>query len=274
MEGDMKVIRMGRRCLLAFLILGAITATTASARYEVRAMPELGRCVKVAVGTGGFKGSACITHESGTKGQYEFMPASAAENITFEGAGTEVVLASSGHPSVKCIDANVTGTLTGPKTATAKIEMQGCENTIGQLCHSVNAENQIVSLPLEANLGFIKHEEVEGKLSVKVGLDFKAQSPFTQMIQYECKESEETATVEGSVIATDKPINKMASENKLVFHVTLKGQDPEKFQEGLKDTLSTTFAKGLASTTVASTYSVKNYVGKYSIPLEIKARES
>jgi hypothetical protein len=273
MEGDMKVIRMGRRCLLAFLILGAVTATTAYARYEVRALPELGRCVKVASG-GGYKGSSCITHESGTKGKWEWTPASASENVTFEGAGTEVVLASAGHPSVKCIVANITGTVTGPKTATAKIEMQGCENTIGQLCHSVSAENQIVSLPLEANLGFIKHEEVEGKLRVNVGLDFKAQAPLTQMIQYECKESEETETVEGSVIAYDKPINKTVSENKLTFHVTLKGQDPEKFQEGLKDTLTTTFAKGLESTTVASTYSVKNYVGKYSVPMEIKARES
>jgi hypothetical protein len=274
----MKGIRLGRRCLLAFMILGAIAAATASAaEYEVRALPEVGHCVQVAVGTGEYKGGNCITHETGTKGKWNWVPASATENLTFEGAGTEVILATAGHSTIECVVTNVTGTFSGPKTATAKMEFQGCKNTLEEQCHSASAENQIVSPPLEAEVGFIRNELIEGKYRIKVGIDFKAQTPLTQMLVYQCGEAGlETATVEGSVIATDRPIDKRTKENNLVFSVKrLKQiQEPEKFQEGLKDTLITKFTSGIESTTAPSTLSMNNYVGKYSDTLEIKAKEN
>jgi hypothetical protein len=274
----MKGIRLGRRCLLAFMILGAIAAATASAaEYEVRALPEVGHCVPVAVGTGEYTGGNCITRETGTKGKWNWMPASATENITFEGAGTAVKLATAGHATIECVVTNVTGTFTGPKTATAKMEFQGCKNTLEEQCHSAGAENQIVSPPLEAELGFIRNEEVEGKLRIKVGIDFKAQTPFTQMMVYQCGEGGlETASVEGSVIATDKPINTRTTKNNLFFSVKrLKQlQEPEKFQEGLKDTLTTTFTSGITTTSAPSTLAMSEYVGKYSQALEIKAKEN
>jgi hypothetical protein len=276
----MKGIRLGRRCLLAFMILGAIAATTASAsEYEVRALPELGHCVKVATGTGEYKGSICVTHEvvGGSRGKYNWVPASGTEHLTFEGAGIEVKLATAGHSTIECVVTNITGTITGPKTATAKMEFQGCKNTLEEQCHSAGAENQIVSPPLEAELGFVQHEVVSGVLRVKVGMDFKAQPPLTQMLVYQCGEGGlETATVEGSVIAMAKPFDKKTTEANLVFHVkSLAGtQVPEKFQEGVKDTLLTTFTKGIESTTAPSTLSMNTYVGKYSEALEIKAKEN
>jgi hypothetical protein len=238
----------------------------------------MGRCVKVALGTGEYKGSLCITREiaGGERGKYNWVQANAAENITFEGGGTSVKLASAGHSTITCVVANVKGTLTGAKTASAEIELQGCKNTLEEQCHSAGAENQIKSLPLEAELGFIKNELREGKRYVKVGLDFKAQTPFTQMFVYQCgTEGSTTATVEGSVIAADKPIDKMTTTNNLFFHVLFpKGtQDPEKFEGGLKDTLSTTFTTGIESTTAPTTFDVKEYLGKFSIPVEIKAIE-
>ena len=173
--------------------------------------------------------------------------------------------------------ANVKGTLTGAKTATAEIELQGCKNTLEEQCHTAGAENQMKSLPLEAELGFIKNELREGKRFVKVGLDFKAQTPLTQMFVYQCgtETGATTATIEGSVIAADKPIDKMSTVNNLFFHVLFpKGtQDPEKFEGGLKDTLTTTFTTGIESTSASSTFDVKEYLGKFSIPLEIKAIE-
>lgn len=278
MEADMKVFRLGHRCLLAMLVLGAIAATSASAaEYEVRALPEVGRCVKVPLGTGEYKGGQCMTREvpKGERGKYNWVQANASENLTFEGAGIEVKLATTGHSTIECVVANVSGTFTGPKTATAKIEMQGCKNKAEEQCHSAGAENQIVSLPLEAELGFIRNETIEGKRFVKVGLDFKPQPPLTALMVYQCGEGSTTATVEGSVIVADKPIDKMSTENKLFFHVLFpKGtQDPEKFQGGLKDTLSTTFVTGVESTSAPSTLGTKEYVGKYSVPLEIKAIE-
>jgi hypothetical protein len=276
--GNMKSIRLGRRCLLGFMIFGAIAATTASAaEYEVRALPELGRCVKVALGTGEYKGALCITREAakGERGRYNWVQANATENLTFEGAGIEVKLATSGRSTIECVVANLSGNITGPKTATVQIEFQGCKNTLEEQCHSPGSENQIKSFPLEAELGFIRNEVVEGHRKVKVGLDFKPQPPLTQLIAYQCgSEGTETAVVEGSVIVSDKPIDKMATENKLNFHVTLKGtQDPEKFENGLKDTLTTTFTKGIETTSAPSTLAMNSYTGKYSVPLEIKAIE-
>jgi len=280
MEADMKVFRLGGSCLLTLLILGvALCGSASAAEYEVRALPEVGRCVKVALGTGEYKGSQCITREvaKGERGKYNWVQASVAENVTFEDAGIDVKLASAGHSTITCVVANVKGTLTGPKTATAEIELQGCANQVGETCHSASAENQIKSLPLEAELGFIKNEVREGKRFVKVGMDFRAQTPLTQMFVYECgtESGSTTATVEGSVIVADKPIDKMSAENKLFFHVLFpKGtQDPEKFEGGVKDTLTTTYKTGLESTTVSSTLGYKEPSGKYSIPMEIKAIE-
>jgi len=276
----MKVFRLGGSCLLTLLILGVAmcASASASAPYEVRALPEVGRCVKVAVGTGEYKGGQCITREvpNGERAKYTWVQANAAENLTFEDAGIEVKLATAGHSTITCVVTNVKGTFTGPKTATAEIELQGCKNTLEEQCGSAGAENQIKSLPLEAELGFIKNELREGKRYVKVGLDFRAQTPLTQMFVYKCgTDSTTTATIEGSVIVADKPIDKMSAENRLFFHVLFpKGtQDPEKFEGGVKDTLSTTFTTGIESSTASSTLGYKEPSGKYSIPLEIKAIE-
>jgi hypothetical protein len=281
MEADMKVFRLGHCCLLTLAVLGSLllaSASASAAEYEVRALPEVGRCVKVALGTGEYKGSQCITREvpKGERGKYNWVQANVSEDLTFADAGIEVKLATAGHPTINCVVANVTGTFTGPKTATAEIELQGCKNTLEESCHSIGAENQIKSLPLEAELGFIKNELREGKRYVKVGLDFKSASPVTPMFSYQCgSESSTTANIEGSVIVADKPIDKMALENKLFFHVLFpKGtQDPEKFEGGVKDTLTTTFITGIESSSAPSTLGYKEPSGKYSVPLEIKAIE-
>lgn len=275
----MTVIRLGHRYLLALLAVGAAmcVTSTAAAAAEPLLLPQVGRCVKVALGTGTYKGSYCITREveGGERGKYNWVPASATENLTFAGTALEVRLASAGHATVGCAVGNVTGTFTGAKTATAQIELQGCQNALGEQCHNNHTEAQITSLPLEAELGFIRNEVVNGHLMVKVGMDFKPQSPLTQMIVYQCGSGlTESATVEGSVIASDKPIDKLTLEDNLNFHVTLSGlQDPEMFENGLKDTLATTFSSGLESTTAPSTLGMKSYVGKFSQPLEIKAKE-
>jgi hypothetical protein len=280
MEADMKVIRVGRLCLLAFMVLGAIAAGTASAApYEPRALPEVGRCVKVAAGEGEFMGSKCLTVEKGTVGKWNWAPASVTENITFEGGGTPVKLATSGHETLECVVGNAKGTFTGPKTANAELELQGCLNQKAEPCGSIGNENQIKSNPLEAVLGFIQNIVVEGHRHVKVGLDFKPQPPLTSLFNYKCGPGTQTGlpttAVEGSLIVADKPIDTMKQENKLIFHVRQNGtQDPENFQGEPKDTLSTTFTNGIETTgPFASTLGIKEYVGKYSVPMEIKAIE-
>jgi hypothetical protein len=205
------------------------------------------------------------------------MPASATEDLTFSGGGIEVKLATAGHEKISCVVANVKGTFTGPKTASAEIELQGCSNEKGDSCGSATNENQIKFNTLEAEVGFIQNVVVEGHRRIKVGIDFKPQAPQTSLASYKCGTESQlpTAAIEGSVIAADKPIDTMKEEDKLVFHVKPSGaQDPESFQESPKDTLSTTFTSGLETFgPFATSLGVKEYSGKYSQPLEIKAIE-
>jgi hypothetical protein len=242
-------------------------------------LPEAGRCVKVATGKGAYKDGKCLTRETGEVGKWEFVRASAAEQLTFSGGGIAVKLATAGHESIECVVGNVKGTFTGPKTASAELELQGCSNEKGESCGSATNENQIKSNQLEAELGFIKNEVVEGHPRVKVGMDFKPQGPQVALASYKCGTNSQTqlpnGAIEGSVIAADKPIDTMKEENKLTFHVTLKGaQDPESFQGAAKDTLLTTFTSGLESFgPFATTLGIKEYTGKYSQPMEIKALE-
>jgi alpha-tubulin suppressor-like RCC1 family protein len=240
-------------------------------------LPEVGRCVKVATGTGIYKGAQCLTLETGNKGKYNWVPVSATEKQTFSGAGLETVLTSEGHPTIKCVATNITGEWRGPKTATVQLELQACTSPTGQQCSSTsNPQNksEIKLTPLEAELGFIKNEVKEGKPIVVTGLDLKPQPPLRELASYECEGSGLTAHLEGSVIARFGPIDKMTTESNSVFYATKAGQQvPEKFEGGVKDTLIASFTAGIESKGSApSTLTIKEEKGKYAAPLEIKAK--
>jgi hypothetical protein len=270
----MKVIRISGVCLLASLALSAFAVSTASAAH---ALPEIGRCAKVTTGVGVYTGPNCTVVATTRPGKYEWTPATEAEKATFAGAGSgEVHLVTTNHPTVNCQGGNVSGTYTGPKTATATIDLQACYNAIGKSCTGINAPqgmSEIVSLPLEMEIGFIRNEVVEGKTLVSVGYDFKPKSPSTDLAIYECGNPLETARLEGSVIAKVRPIDSMTTVSDLSFLAKAGAQVPEAFQEGARDTLSTTFLSGVESVTAPSTLSVKAETGTNSVPLEIKALE-
>jgi hypothetical protein len=233
--------------------------------------------VKVAVGTGIYKGSLCITRESLGLGKYEWTQASGTEALSFAATGGESVLTAVGHSTIKCVSAKLGGEWTGPKTASITIEFKGCANALAQQCSSNPVNNsEIKTLPLEGELGFIRNELKEGKLLLAVGLDLKPQAPLTDLAIYQCGSITETAHIEGSVIAKIKPIDKMTAESNLVFATKSGGtvQQYQKFQGGLKDTLSTTFMTGIESTTASTTLKILGEVGKSSVPLEIKAKEN
>ena len=106
----MRVNRVGLSCLLAVLAISAFAAANASAAlYDVKALPEAGRCVKVALGTGVYRGSGCTVKATAGKGSYEWVPASVTEKLTFTGSGLETTLATTGHPTIKCLAANLSG---------------------------------------------------------------------------------------------------------------------------------------------------------------------
>lgn len=262
----MEQIKSLGRWIIAVLVLGAIAVPAASA-----ALPEVGRCVEVAKGAGAYRGSACITHETRGGGRWEFVPVSATEKQTFKGSGSSPVILTAGHSTLTCVTGNVSGEYTGPKTATVELELQACTNASGQGCQTTPLQpTEIKSVPLEAELGFIKGVAP----GIQVGLDIKPQSPLTSLAVYECGTPTETASIAGSVIAKVTPLEKMTTLNDLLFKVTRAGQQvPEKLEGGPTDTLSTTFMSGLESSTGASTLKVIEETGTNTNALEIKAKE-
>jgi hypothetical protein len=241
-------------------------------------LPEAGRCVKVATGTGKYGGANCLTLAiKPAAKKYEWMPASVTEKLAFSGSGLETTLTTAGHSTIKCIAANIGGEWTGPKTASVNVEFQGCYNAQSQQCQTVtNPQNksEIKLNGVAGELGYIKYEEVEGKLKIAVGLDLKPQPPMTQLAEYECTGSTETGHLEGSVIGRITPIDKMTTESKLAYSATKSGeQRPEAFQGSAKDTLITSFTSGIeAKGSGASSLNIKEYKGNNAAPLEIKAR--
>jgi hypothetical protein len=136
-------------------------------------------------------------------------------------------------------------------------------------------KSEVKTLPDEGVLGFVRHEEVEGKLIVVVGLDLKPTPPLTSLAEYECTGSGQTGHIEGSVIGKAKPFDKMTTELTLVYAATKLGvQVPEHFEGGPNDTLTTTFTSGIEKFgPFASSLNIKEETGKEAVPMEIKALE-
>ncbi|MCW3027095.1 MAG: hypothetical protein JWN81_306 [Solirubrobacterales bacterium] len=271
----MRGTRIGRICLIASLVAGAIGAANASAaEYEVRGLPELGRCVRVAEGTGVYPTGSCITAGSPGTGSFEWTQLTAEEKRTFTGSALESILTTVGHTTIHCSSASLSGEYTGPKNATVHLELHGCTNSLAAQCQSEpTSKGEIKSLPLEGELGFIKNVVKEGKTIVATGFDLKAQSPFSDLIIFECGGVAESVRVDGSVIGRIKPFDRMTTVSNLVYTRTKSGKQAiEKFQGGVKDTLTTTFMSGLESSSGASTLTIKSETGHYSTLLEIKAK--
>jgi hypothetical protein len=272
----MRKLLLSCACASALLV----AATTAPAAFAERPLPEFGRCVKVAAGsTGAYTGTTCVTLATTRPGHYEWMPLTSEEKDTLSGAGAEVVLASAGRLPIKCVVANVSGTYTGPKTANVKIEFQGCVNGEGKQCTGITtpqSKSEIETLPLEAELGYTRDEEVNGHRVVQVGLDLKPTSPLTELATYECGNVLETFSLAGSVIGALRPIDRMNSTTLLRYRVAQGAQVPQSFVGAAPDTLSTKISSGVPPTTqtVATTLAMKQEISlSNSTPVEIKALE-
>jgi hypothetical protein len=157
-----------------------------------------------------------------------------------------------------------------------RIELQACTDPSSNLCKSPNATatGEILTFPLTAEIGFTRHEEVNGHLVVGVGMDLKPTPPLTTLASYECIGESGSAMVEGSVIGKLSPINKMSEATDLAIFVRKSVQVPESFQEGSKDTLSTTYMNGVeTSGPFASTLNIAAETGSNSTPIEVKGLE-
>jgi len=269
----MKGSRSVLLCLVVAIVAGAFAAAGASAaEYGPKEFPEVGRCVKTALGAGTYVGANCQFVAAPGKGRYEWVPAETSEKLSFVGGGGETILATLAHPRISCIATNISGEWLNEKRALIKIEMQGCTNQANVQCTTVGGQNKSeISATVLGEIGFIQNVEKK----VVVGMDFKPLAEGTPLFSYECGGGPlEQNAVEGSVIAKWKPIQSMKTTFKAILHVRTNGtQDPEKFETGLKDTLTTTYKSGLETLGSApSTLSIKEILGTSS-KYEIRVKE-
>jgi hypothetical protein len=273
----MKVGRVWGGFAALAVLLALVMASSASALE----LPQTGRCVKAATpATGLYTAATCIKVSTGTQlGKYEWVPASFTEKLTFKTTFGEATLTTVGHPAIKCIGGSMTGEWTGAKTANVEVEFQAClSSTANEQCQNPppnGTKSLIEGKNLQATLGFTRHEEVNGKLVVAVGMDLKPPMLMTSLFTYECGNPLETAEIEGSVIARLKPINKMTTEfNPTILARSTGEQIPQSFAGGEKDTLSTTYKNGLETVGTAPTaLNIKSQLGQNAVPMEIKAIE-
>jgi hypothetical protein len=269
-------------CLVAALGIGMMAATTASAaEYELESPPEFGRCVKVAPKTGTYSGARCLTPAPG-KGKYNWLAGPGAKP-KFTAAVEAVVLTGTGAGKavIKCEFGEAAGAYSGPKTLTLnKLVLSDCakagaKTTLESWCQSIGAfRGEVTANELTGELGYIEHVGTK----TKVGLDLK---PTTgkALATFECGGASEVGEhgtglgtlfeLEGSVIGRIKLINKMSTENLVTYKVASGAQVPEKFEGGVKDTL--TLLTGLAKTAEPATMSTFFEVANEE-PMEVKSR--
>jgi hypothetical protein len=237
--GKMRKITIMGSCLIVGLALTAVFAGTASA-----ALPEFGRCVKVAPKSGEYSGARCVRPTPG-KGSYDFI-AGPGEKPKFTGSGGGVAFETVGKKTITCAGSEESGEYTGAKTLKESVNFIGCANEAGQSCQSNPAKTgEIENTSLEGEIGFIRGPE-----KPIVGLDLKGSPNYLTFICGALPETTITVvTIEGSVIAPIKHIDLMAEEFSLKYKQVGGKQVPEQFAGGAKDTLTANFASGLTKTT-------------------------
>jgi hypothetical protein len=213
------------------------------------ALPELGRCVKIAKGKQGvappyyeFENSACTYRASTGFGKYEFIPGTGAGK-RFTGTGLNAKLETASKAKISCTGSTNAGEYTGTRSATLSVTFTGCVGLASkEACQSAGAAPGEISTPsLAAELGFIKNEDVANVLQVSVGWDLKHDPAI---ISATCGASNEPVVVSGSVIAPISAIDKMASAFSLNAKASAGKQAPEAFEEQPNDTLTATFGSG------------------------------
>jgi hypothetical protein len=262
-------------CLVAVLACtGMAAATATAAEYEIEGLPEFGRCVPDLSKSSPYKNAGCTQVAPGNGG-YKWLPGPGELN-KFEGTASVTKLETVGKYAVACSSGSYLGEYKTPKTVSLSIGLVGClEKGTGRKCQSTPVKEAEIEATVEGELGFIK-----GGLKPKVGLDLKAGTiVFTCGLPPELPTEITTLTLEGSVIGVIRPPNRMRSISKLIYTATAGKQVPEKFEEGLKETLTLTRVTGLSSVSEQAGLTVidveekpKPLVITNEEPIEIKAK--
>ena len=270
-EGDERRMRRSRILgsgLLGLLAAGALLATSASAsEYNLKMLPEIGRCVRVGSHSE-FRGPRCSRSEPGV-GRYAWISGLSAKNkYTGTLRGPIELGTHSSTTSVNCSSATFEGEYTGPKNLTiTNLVLTGCQSS-GAKCETGvgSTGGEISANELDGELGFISHPK-----KLKLGWDLKPASGST-LASFECAATELSGKslgggipreLQGSVIGKIEPIDHMTSEYAIVFLLVRGAQFPEKFEGGVKDTLTTQLGEkppAMGKTRIATTFIARAFI--------------
>jgi hypothetical protein len=265
-----------RWVLLCVLGASTVLAINASAsEYNLKMLPEFGRCKKVGIKKGEFRGRACIRYEPGLGPYTWFSGPGPKPGFTLK---THNVKFKSPGDTITCFSGTGKGTYTGAKTIkvtelllieceqSAKAGAEAfCQNEIG------STNGHILFKELEGEVGFISHPK-----KLRIGLDLKPLSG-SALAAFECgganllsEKSLGTGIkreLQGSVIGRILPIDKMEMKSTATYEpAKTGGQSFTKFEGRPSDTLTTIVEPKPAEKTPEATV--------LSAPVEIKNEEA
>jgi hypothetical protein len=283
---------MGRMRTVGLAVAGAClmamfaSAAASAAEYELHAYPEVGRCVAVEGGKGGYTDKNCREASPGnTGGSFEFVPGAGPKpKFSGEGFPTEPgVFTTFGGRKISCAVARTEGEYTGAKTEKLTFTYNECQDTGTKAsCQSLLPEGTevkpipgvIKTPPLKGELGYISGG---GGERPHVGWDIKPEVGST-FATFNCGGEPPlyltggtNVTLEGSLISRILPLAKMTPAFHQKFLMKKAKQFPEKLEGQEKDTLTANFMTGVETKSESVIYTAKEMVGNME-KMEIKGK--
>lgn len=207
---------------------------TSSSECKAEAVPGLGRCIKVAAGTGNYKTATC---EAGDvpAGNYEWWPEAIKNKFTSAlKPATIVTFETKNGTKVTCTGETDVGEYIGETEDRETITYTGCE-TSKIKCNSVgHGAGEITTTLLRSTIGWLN------KAKKQVGVDLAPLSGAT-FAEFDCGALH--VEIKGSVVAPI-PGGKMLLTYAVTFSALKGKQKYEKLEGAPKDTLEMKFGAG------------------------------
>jgi hypothetical protein len=277
--------RAGVGLVAALAASAALAGTASSAEYNVKGLPELGRCLPASPKkTGNYGGTKCIKAKA--HGRVQWTPAGAGKpgmklmfhliEPKFESSGAHAAV-------ITCNTATSTGEYTGEKTFHVNgFTLVNCLNP------AVSGEKTYCQTPNSLGLGEVEVPEMNGELGfiTKAKKNYRVGFSLSMNFSFECeggveelKEGTGTGTkreIEGSAIGQvpasiplDEPVTRFSAKYEAAGGV----QKPESFEGGAKEMLTTTVSPPpYIEKTPEPTVLIGGLELNNEVPIEIKVK--
>ena len=240
--------RVGCLCtgLLGALAASLLLASGAAAAEPVTALPQLGRCVEVATGTGEWRDNHCLSLATPSNpGSFNWLQgpgpkpgfSGEAEGL-LEEEPIKLETANSAN-LIECQTALISGEYTGAKSEKETIHVIGCTLVAtGQPCSSAGQnEGQVEFSAESSSLGFISRKTNPPL----VGWDLKPISVNMTCLGSTPGELPNQDTLEGSVIGRVVKVSVMKKEFSETYRASGGIQKPTHFEHEPNDVLMSKF---------------------------------